>query len=71
MNSIVVYFIRKYQKRSAKRSYGVCKFEPSCSEYARLCFKRLNFFKACRLTLNRLRRCDANFPMEIDNPPKN
>ena len=38
--------IVKYYQRYRLRSYPVCRFIPSCSEYAILAFKNLGFWRA-------------------------
>lgn len=41
------------------RAFGMraCRFSPSCSEYAAEAFRTYGFFAACRLSLNRVLRC--------------
>lgn len=34
-----------------------CRFQPTCSEYAKMAFERFGFFKGLWLTLKRLFRC--------------
>ncbi|WP_407935499.1 membrane protein insertion efficiency factor YidD [Fodinibius sp. Rm-B-1B1-1] len=69
LNTLAILFINIYQVLPKRRSYGVCKFEPTCSEYAKHCFQQFSFLKALKLTRDRLHRCDANLPKEIDKPP--
>ncbi|TYP95243.1 hypothetical protein LX73_0540 [Fodinibius salinus] len=70
LNTLAILFIKLYQARPKRRSFGVCKFEPTCSEYSKQCFKRFSFWKAIKLARDRLHRCNANLPKEIDHPPK-
>ena len=70
LKALALLVIRSYQRFSKNRKYSVCKFDPSCSEYAKVCFQRFSFITACKLTKNRLERCDSNYPKEVDNPPK-
>jgi len=54
---ITVGFLRLYQ---SKRSFAVetrCVFEPSCSRYAELAFRRFGFLSGLLATLGRLYRC--------------
>lgn len=69
LKALALLVIRSYQRFSGSRTYSVCKFEPSCSEYAKICFQRFSFLKAWRLSKDRLHRCDSNYPKEVDNPP--
>ncbi|MCB0347189.1 MAG: membrane protein insertion efficiency factor YidD [Bdellovibrionales bacterium] len=36
---------------------GNCRFDPSCSDYAKEAFEQHSFFKALLLTIKRLSRC--------------
>ena len=49
---------------------GRCRFYPTCSEYAKICFTRLGFFRALRLTLWRLLRCQPLAKGGEDPPPE-
>ena len=49
---------------------GRCRFWPSCSDYAGTAFRRLPFFRALRLTLLRLLKCNPWHPGGIDPPPE-
>lgn len=48
---------------------GKCRFLPTCSEYAKGCYERFNFFKATRLTIWRLLRCNPFHKMAYDPVP--
>lgn len=45
-----------------------CIFYPTCSEYAKICFKKYTFLKALRLSLNRVGRCHPFNEPGIDHP---
>ncbi|NCA80640.1 MAG: membrane protein insertion efficiency factor YidD, partial [Sphingobacteriia bacterium] len=50
-------------------SHARCKFEPSCSEYALIAFKKHNFFYALYLTTSRILRCNPFSKGGIDDVP--
>lgn len=50
-------FIETYQRDVSPALGARCRFEPSCSEYARLAYERERFLRATRLTVARLGRC--------------
>ena len=57
MNKICIKFIESYQKN--KNPYSKrCRYVPSCSNYAKECYEKFNFFKASTLSLWRLLRCN-------------
>ncbi|MBS1986176.1 MAG: membrane protein insertion efficiency factor YidD [Bdellovibrionales bacterium] len=45
-----------------------CRFEPSCSRYAEESFERFSFFRATKLTLRRLARCNPWIRAEAYDP---
>jgi putative membrane protein insertion efficiency factor len=49
--------IESYRIVLAPTFGGVCRFEPSCSQYALQAYKELSFLKATWLTLKRLISC--------------
>lgn len=52
------------------RSRVVCRFTPSCSEYARQCFLHMRTLSATSVTLDRLSRCnEATQPGTPDPAP--
>lgn len=59
INKLVLFFIFIYQKVISK--YIIrgrhCRFDPTCSEYARQAFIKYPFFKALKLSLKRISKC--------------
>ncbi|MBL4818699.1 MAG: membrane protein insertion efficiency factor YidD [Deltaproteobacteria bacterium] len=55
--SIFTWPILIYQRLISPWIGPCCRFEPSCSEYARQAFVKHNAFFACYLTLKRLLKC--------------
>lgn len=45
-----------------------CIFYPTCSDYAKICFKKYNFLKAFRLSIKRIGRCHPFHEPGIDHP---
>jgi putative membrane protein insertion efficiency factor len=53
-----VALIRLYQRNvSAKRDHGVCRFSPSCSEYAAQAINEHGTVRGTRMAARRLLRC--------------
>lgn len=48
---------------------GLCRFWPSCSEYAEAAFSRHGALKGVALTLRRLGRCHPGHPGGLDPVP--
>jgi len=46
-----------------------CRFEPTCSEYGIIAFKKYGFFKAFKLTGKRILRCRPGGPYGYDPVP--
>lgn len=38
-----------------------CRYRPSCSSYCKEAFEKYSFFKALKLSLNRIARCNPMF----------
>ena len=60
LRSIVIWFIRVYQRYAAEEVRLACLFEPSCSEYMILSIKKYGVLLGCIKGIKRLRRC--HFP---------
>ena len=50
--------------------FGVCRFRPTCSEYACQALERFTFFRAAKLIFKRLIRCHPGNPGGIDEVPQ-
>ncbi|MCB1319294.1 MAG: membrane protein insertion efficiency factor YidD [Leptospiraceae bacterium] len=57
MNRLAILLIRGYQLSLGRFMVGRCRFHPTCSEYARECFERFSFFRACLKSVWRILRC--------------
>ncbi|WP_394698600.1 membrane protein insertion efficiency factor YidD [uncultured Methanospirillum sp.] len=52
-----------------KKRFIICRFYPSCSNYAIMALEKYGFFKGWALTINRLSRCNPrNTDSCIDFP---
>jgi len=69
LNRAAVVVIGWY-KRWISPSLGArCRYLPTCSEYAVLCFERFGFFRALALTAWRILRCNPFSRGGLDFPP--
>ena len=50
-------FIRLYQLTFSSLVGNCCRFQPTCSEYAKQAILEYGFFKGCYLAFKRLLRC--------------
>lgn len=57
MKYIALFLIHTYRLIASPFKTGVCRFHPTCSEYALDAFTHYNSFKALWLTIKRLIRC--------------
>jgi len=64
-----VGLIRLYQRTLSRLLPKVCRFTPSCSQYAVEAFERHGFFRGLRLSLARLVRCHPWNPGGSDPVP--
>jgi putative membrane protein insertion efficiency factor len=58
LNRIVLLFLRGYKRLISPLLPPVCRFTPSCSEYAMECFKTHGFIMAFWLSAYRILRCN-------------
>ncbi|MCS7250262.1 MAG: membrane protein insertion efficiency factor YidD [candidate division WOR-3 bacterium] len=70
LNSFFIFLIRLYQKFVSPLYGRVCRFYPSCSEYAILCLNRYPIYLAIVLIILRIIRCQPLFPGGYDPPEK-
>jgi hypothetical protein len=61
--------VRGYQLLLRPLLPAVCRFQPSCSEYAREVFARHGLLRGGWLALRRLGRCHPFHPGGYDPPP--
>lgn len=66
---VVVAMVRGYQLFLRPVLPAVCRFEPSCSEYARLALARNGLFRGLTLAALRIARCHPFHPGGYDPPP--
>jgi putative membrane protein insertion efficiency factor len=57
MKTIAIIFIRIYQGMISPFLPNACRYNPTCSEYARQAFQKYSFFKALKLSINRISKC--------------
>ncbi len=70
MSRLAISFIRLYQLLSAWMP-PVCRFEPSCSNYALVALRRHGFFRGMVLGAWRILRCHPFNPGGLDPVPPN
>ncbi len=62
-------FIETYQQRVSPQLGARCRFEPSCSQYGLVAFRRYGFVQATAKTVWRLLRCNPwNKGPRLDPP---
>lgn len=54
---VVVKLIRFYQMRISEKLGNRCVFDPSCSHYSEVAYRKKGLIKGTNLTLKRLYRC--------------
>ena len=58
LNKIFIGIIKFYRKNISPLTPPCCRFYPTCSEYGLQAFQKYHFFKALRLTVWRILRCN-------------
>lgn len=69
MKTFMIKLINNYQMNKSNEGTKKCRFLPTCSEYAKECYERFNFFHASLLVTSRLIRCNPFHKMDIDPVP--
>ena len=69
VNTPVILLLSLYKQIVSPILPPACRFEPTCSVYARECFERHGFFRASWLTIRRLSRCHPFHPGGFDPAP--
>lgn len=67
----IVVALKGYKRFLSPILPPACRFEPTCSVYARECFERLRFARALWLTVRRVGRCHPFHPGGFDPVPSN
>jgi hypothetical protein len=67
--SVLIFFIRIYQKTLSRLLGNVCRFEPSCSRYAVACLENHGAVRGSLLSVVRLCKCHPFHPGGLDLPP--
>lgn len=68
-NKKIVKLIEGYQQGISSTTPPRCRFTPTCSNYAKECYMKFNFFKASYLTTKRLLKCNPLFKGGYDPVP--
>lgn len=55
--NIVVKMLRYYQNNISEKLGNRCVFDPSCSRYSEVAYRKKGFLKGTALTIKRLHRC--------------
>ncbi len=69
MTKIALWLVRSYQRRVSPLLPPVCRFYPSCSEYARQALERYGFLRGSWMALRRVARCHPFNPGGYDPVP--
>ena len=71
MKRVCMYLIDLYRKYlSPLKRKSVCRFYPSCSNYAYEAFKKHGFFAGFYLSMKRILKCNPFFRGGIDYVPE-
>ncbi len=57
MKKLLIFLIKTYQKIPSP-SHSMCKFQPTCSNYAIIAIDEYGCFKGCYLAIKRILRCN-------------
>lgn len=67
--NVALFLIRFYQIAISPHLAGCCRFEPTCSQYGLIAFKKYGFIKGFQLTAKRIARCRPGGPCGYDPVP--
>ncbi len=70
MKKILVYLIRFYQKKISPKKKPVCRFRPTCSNYALVAIQKHGAFLGSIMAFFRLMRCNPMFSGGYDPVPE-
>ncbi len=57
MNKLIIKLIRIYQQ-TPSHCHSLCKYQPTCSNYAIGVYQEYNFIKGTFLTIKRILKCN-------------
>jgi hypothetical protein len=69
IRKLILLLIFSYRTIGTSFLGGCCRFEPSCSEYAMICFNKHCLGRAIKLTLLRILKCRPYGPVGYDPVP--
>ena len=69
MSKVAILLLKIYKKLLSPLLPPVCRFTPTCSEYAMEAFARHGFFRGTWLTVKRLLKCHPFYPGGYDPVP--
>ncbi len=67
---IAVFLIKFYRAAISPLFPGTCRFEPTCSQYGIIAFRRFGFCKGFVLTVKRILRCHPGGAYGYDPVPE-
>lgn len=70
LKNVSLFLLGVYRMVGTNHLGGACRFYPSCSEYAVMCFNRHNFLLAFKLVLRRLFKCRPGGGFGYDPVPE-
>ncbi len=70
MKHIAIAFIKIYRYFISPLLPSSCKFHPTCSEYALICFRNMGVIRALYFTIIRILKCNPWSNGGIDIPKK-
>ena len=68
-NKGIIKLIEMYQGGISPNTPPKCRFYPTCSQYAKECYQKFNFFYASFLTTKRFLKCNRLFKGGYDPVP--
>lgn len=66
MKKVLIYLINFYQKRISKHTPRVCRFYPTCSQYAKEAILKYGAIKGTYLAIKRIIKCHPLHPGGYD-----
>lgn len=69
MRRLAISLISFYQRAISPLLPPMCRFTPTCSEYAKMAYEKHGIVRGTWLTVNRLSRCTPFHPGGYDPPP--